>query len=477
MMDEVISLLVIEDEDYDVRRIKSTLRSFHNRIVIKDVVSSGGDALDSMRKNIDGYDVVIMDYQISGGLYGEALITEIKKMNPVVQIIVVTKKTVQRADLSFAKQLLESGAYWFCTKYPGDIEEYIYQPNDFALNIMNAYARKKLEVEYKLSQKRLEGKLRDMHDAYPIIGESSAIKSLVESIEQYSATDVIILLTGETGTGKELAARNIHLKSNRKYESFVAINCGAIPVDLIESELFGYESGAFTGAKGKKPGLFEQANEGTIFLDEIGELPITAQVKLLRVLQDGESDESGRMKKYRVNVRVIAATNHDLKRAVKEKRFREDLYYRINVISIQLPALREYSEDIPVLVNHLMQICSTDIGMAPPTISSEAMKVLMNYPWPGNVRELKNVVQRLLLIQEQDVGEEKVMQALGLAESSDASDSIVSMQINKEKILPLREIERKFREKYIKFVRSISPTDVVAAKKLGLAPLYLPLAF
>ncbi len=469
MTEAEIRLLIIEDEEYDVRRIKNTLRVFKDRIVVKDVVSSGKDALEYIKKKDAGYDVIIMDYQISGGLYGEELIIEIKKLDPTVQIIVVTKKTIQQTDLYFANQLIDSGAFWFCTKYPGDIEEYIYQPNDFALSILNAYEKKKLEHEYRHSRVLLDKKVEDIHSKHPIVGESKVIKEVKEVINTYADTDAIILITGESGTGKELVAINVHLRSKRRYERFVTINCGAIPNELIESELFGYEKGAFTDAKEKKPGLFEQANRGTVFLDEIGDLPLSAQAKLLRVLQDGEIDKIGRKKRLYVDVRVIAATNKDIGAAVKRKSFREDLYYRINVLNISVPPLRERPQDIPYLIDHLMKMYSGNMGVVTPEITEQAMNALIQYPWPGNIRELENIVQRLLLINPKEVNEPDVTRAIGLAGSGESGQPFSPPEI-KDQILPLRQIEREFRRKYFQFVRQQSQSDAEAAKKLGLAP-------
>jgi len=469
MPESRIHLLVIEDEDFDVRRIRNTLRAFEDKIIVKDIVSSGRDALEYVRKGAGGYDVVIMDYQIAGGLYGEELITEVKKLDPTVQIIVVTKKTTQQTDLYFANQLLESGAFWFCTKYPVDIEEYIYQPNDFALSIMNANEKKKLEQKYRRSKTLLDRKIEDIHSKHPVIGASKAIQQVKEIIDRYANTDAIILVTGESGTGKELVAMNIHLRSKRRYENFVTINCGAIPNELVESELFGYEKGAFTGAKEKKPGLFEQANGGTVFLDEIGDLPISAQAKLLRVLQDGEIDKIGRKKKYYVDVRVIAATNKDLEAAVKKNRFREDLYYRVNVLNIDVPPLRERPQDIPLIIGHLMKLFSSDMGVVSPEITEQAMNMLIHYPWPGNVRELKNIVQRLLLINPNKVTEQDVTRAMGMTRTDESSRPL-ALPVNDEQILPLRQIEREFRRKYVQFVRQQSQSDAEAATKLGLAP-------
>jgi DNA-binding NtrC family response regulator len=284
----VIRVLLVEDEDFDVARVKKTVSLSTTRIQVEDVVSNGKSALDKIRDNPDFYDVVILDYQISGGLRGEELIHKMKELDQFLQIIVITKMTINTTDFDFANNLLKAGAYWYCTKYPGNIEDYVYQPTDFILSIVNAYERKKLEKQKLKSDKRLKQSNENLLESKKIIGESKPMIQLNEIIEKYARSEANLLISGASGTGKELVAWNIHLKSKRNYEKFIPINCGSIPHDLVESELFGYERGAFTGAMNTKAGLFEIANNGTIFLDEVGELPLQAQVKLLRVIQEGE---------------------------------------------------------------------------------------------------------------------------------------------------------------------------------------------
>jgi two-component system, NtrC family, response regulator AtoC len=271
-----INILLVEDEDFDVKRIKNTINYYETKIKVLDTVSNGRAALELISNNHDKYDVVILDYQISGGLRGEELITKIKEINPIIQIIVITKMTINITDYNFANNLIKSGAYWYGTKYPGNIEEYIYQPTDFILSIFNAYERKKLEIHNLKSDKKLKQNVANLLEIKKIIGNSKPVTQLKENIERYAKSDVNILINGPSGTGKELVAWNIHLTSKRKYENFVPINCGSIPADLIESELFGYEKGAFTGANTGKAGLFEIAHNGTLFLDEVGELPLAA---------------------------------------------------------------------------------------------------------------------------------------------------------------------------------------------------------
>jgi len=469
--EKVINVLLIEDEDFDVRRVENTLRPFSERIRIRKVVSNGRVALDLLAKSSDAFDVVIMDFQIAGGIMGENLIREMKKIDAALQIIVITKMTVNIADFHFADSLMKAGAYWYCTKYPGDIDEYIYQPTDFILSIINAYNKSLLEKERSKTTRKLLQSVESALDSKQIIGTSQVSRQLKNQIEKCAESDVSVLISGSSGTGKELVAQHIHLKSKRRFENFVPINCGSIPSELVESELFGYEKGSFTGANAAKMGLFEKANHGTIFLDEIGELPLSAQVKLLRVIQEGEIEKIGRTEPVKVDVRIIAASNKELAHEVELKTFREDLYYRLNVVPVHVPQLRERIEDIPLLIDHFMGQFSTDMGKPVPEITEEAMSLLKIAPWKGNIRELKNVVQRLLFIGDLVISKETIqfvlgISAAGIAQPSSSMFDFSSMQ----DILPLRQLERLVRQKYFEFIRSNSSSDAEAAKKLGLAP-------
>jgi two-component system response regulator AtoC len=465
-----ISILLVEDEEFDVNRVRNTIKFFASRIQITDVVSNGLAALELVKHKADAYDVVILDYQISGGLRGEELIRLIKEVDPFLQIIVITKMTINITDYDFANNLLKAGAFWYCTKYPGNIEEYIYQPTDLLLGIFNAYEKKRLEKQKVKSDKRLMQNIAAMLDSKKIIGESRPMVQLREAIEKYAKSDANVLITGSSGTGKELVAWNIHLQSKRKYENFICINCGSIPQELIESELFGYERGSFTGATGNKAGLFEVANHGTVFLDEVAELSPSAQVKLLRVIQDGEIEKIGRTGSLSVNVRIIAATNKNLASEVNEGRFREDLYYRLNVVPLDVVPLRQRGEDILMLFEHFLQYFSGDLGIRIPDVDPKAREILLNYKWPGNVRELRNVVQRLVLncgdrITAKDVSDPMILRNHVMTKDLSSFEDMASGQV-----LPLREMERLFRLRYFKYVRSISSSDSNAAEKLGIAP-------
>jgi DNA-binding NtrC family response regulator len=462
--------LLVEDEEFDVGRVRNTIRLFSERLHIADVVSNGRAALELIQKKPDNYDVVILDYQISGGLKGEELIRKIKDLDPCIQIIVITKMTINVTDYNFASNLLKAGAFWYCTKYPGNIEEFIYQPTDFLLGIFNAYEKKRLEKHTLRADRRLMQSVESLLEAKKLIGESKPMIQLKEAIEKYAKTDVNILISGASGTGKELVAWNIHLKSRRKFEKFVPINCGSIPHELIESELFGYEKGSFTGANAPKLGLFEIANNGTIFLDEVSELSSSAQVKLLRVIQDGEIEKIGRTESMTVNVRIITATNKNLAAEVNDGRFREDLYFRLNVVPLDVVPLRQRGEDIQLLFDHFLEYFSRDLGVLAPSVDPKAREILMNYRWPGNVRELRSVVQRLVLnckdkITSKDVSDPMILHSPVLTKDVWNLDDMFGGQV-----LPLRDMERIVRTRYFKYVRSISSSDSNAAEKLGLAP-------
>ena len=466
-----ISVMLIEDEEFDVQRIRKTISPFADKIKIKDVISNGNSAIELLEQNKNKYDVIIMDYQIAGGLMGERLIRRIKQIDSTLQIIVVTKMTINMTDYDFANKLLEAGATWYCTKYPGDIEDFIYQPTDFILNLFNAYEMKRLEQERRNSNKKLQKNVQDILAKKQIIGVSPAMKRLGEQLNQCAETNSNVLIIGASGTGKELVAANIHYTGDRKFENFIPINCGSLPDNLIESELFGFEKGSFTGAGSGKLGLFEIANKGTIFLDEITELPLSAQSTLLRVIQEGEIDKIGRTKKIKVDVRVIAASNKNLKEEVQKKQFREDLYYRLNVVSLFVPPLTQRREDIPLLIDHFMNVFANDMNRTIPTISEQAMNILKRYDWHGNVRELQNIVQRLLLLGEKNIAEKHVNTALGLAAESDSASYLQLQKLLAEnKIIPWREIEKKVRREYFEYVRECTSSDAEAARKLGLAP-------
>jgi len=468
MTNDKIKIMIIEDEEFDVKRIVKTLNPYRENIEIIEIVSNGKDAIKCMKK-VNDIDVIIMDYQISGGIIGEQLISEFKLIDPTTQVVVITKMTLNQTDVYFANQLLNAGAYWFGTKYPADIEEYIYQPTDFILTIRNANEKRTLEKKNYQSQVKLEKNIQNILSKRPLIGKSKVIKSLRSNIQKCAESDANVLITGESGTGKELIAMNLHYKSDRRHEPFVTVNCAAIPNDLIESELFGFVKGSFTGAKEGKKGLFEQAHQGSIFLDEICEVPLALQAKLLRVLETGELDKIGRKNKYEVDVRVISATNQDINSMVKENTFREDLYYRLNILQINSIPIRENAEDIPELINYHLNYISQDRSIIPPIISKSAMRIFKNFNWPGNVRQIKNVAERILIQKVKEFDSSLVNMVLGIQKGNIIIQDVVST-FDPDKIIPLKDVEHMLRKKYVLMVREKSSSDADAARKLGVAP-------
>jgi len=330
----------------------------------------------------DLFDLILLDIRMPK-LDGISALKKIKANAPETIVIMITAY----ASADTAIKAMKEGAYDYITK-PFKVDE-------IKLIIKNALEKKNLQKENTL----LKQVVRDRYHFGNIIGQSPKMTALYDLLEKVSPTKTNILVAGESGTGKELVAKAIHYNSPRKEKPFVTLNCGAIPESLIESELFGHMKGAFTDAIATKKGLFEVADEGTIFLDEISELPLLMQVKLLRVLQDKEFKRVGGTEDIRVDVRIISATNKDLEEAVKEKRFREDLFYRLNVIQIKLPPLRDRKEDIQILANHFLKKYSEELTKSILRISPEAHQILLNYDYPGNVRELQNIIERAVALE------------------------------------------------------------------------------
>jgi len=325
------------------------------------------------------FDILITDLRLPGIDGRKVLDAALQRYPDIIAIVITGFGTVKDAV-----EAIKQGASDFITK-PFQFDALLHVLNSALeqkrLKSENAYLRSQLEERYKLDG---------------LVGRSPVMKDLFHLLEIVAATSSTVLITGETGTGKELAARAIHHNSARRANRFVAINCSAIPETLLEAELFGHARGAFTGAVGTRQGRFEQAHKGTLFLDEVGTMSPALQAKLLRVLQEREFERVGDSHTIKVDVRVIAATHSDLEKMVADGAFREDLYYRLNVIPVKLPPLRERREDIPLLVQHFVQRLSADQGRGPATVSQDAMRKLMAYAWPGNVRQLENAVERAL---------------------------------------------------------------------------------
>jgi DNA-binding NtrC family response regulator len=335
---------------------------------------SGAEALGLL----EGVDAVVTDFAMPG-MDGLALLAAVRERDASLPVILLTAQGSERV----AVRAMKAGAYEYVTK-PFDIDE-------MSLVIERALETRGLRIQNRqLAAEKAIGR--------SFVGDTPPMRRLLEAVGRVAPKDVTVLLRGETGTGKELVARAIHDHSRRRERPLVSVNCGAISAGLVESELFGHERGAFTGALSRKIGRFELADGGTIFLDEIGDLPLDLQVKLLRVLQEGEIERVGGARPIRVNVRVIAATHRDLEVAVQDGRFRADLYYRLNVFPLHVPPLRERREDIPVLVRHFVLKYAARMGKAIEHIPRKSLDALTAYDWPGNVRELANIVERSVIV-------------------------------------------------------------------------------
>ena len=342
-------------------------------------VGSAQEALNAFQPHT--WDVALLDIKMPG-MDGIELQNRLREADPDLIVIIMTGY----ASVETAIHALKQGAYDYICKP--------FEPDELVHTINNALEHRQAKKEVA----QLREHLQEAFPRVPIIGQSPAMKRVYELIEMVAPTDATVLITGESGTGKEIVARAIHDASPRRLMPFMAIHCGALTETLLESELFGHERGAFTGAQARRKGKFEAAEGGTVFLDEIGDISLKTQTDLLRVLQDKEIVRIGSTAPFKVDFRCIAATNRDLEAMVKEGSFRFDLYYRLNVVSIHLPPLRERREDIPLLAESFLQKHATAMNKPVSRISSEAMSPLMNYDWPGNVRELENAVERALVI-------------------------------------------------------------------------------
>ncbi len=327
------------------------------------------------------YDIIFLDIKMPE-VDGIEVLKRVKEVYPIVDVVMITAY----ASIDSAVQAMKLGAYDYLTK-PFD-------PEHLSVLVKKIMSKRVLENENRKLKETIESTLKHVN----LVGESEAMKKIIKQIGEVAPTDASVLITGESGTGKEVVARAIHFASPRRFEPLITVSCGALPEGLVESELFGYERGAFTGAFYKKKGKFEAANGGTLFLDEIGELNQKMQVDLLRVLQEKEIMRIGSNKVIKVDFRVISATNRDLKKMVEEGIFREDLYYRLNVFNIHIPPLRERVDDIPLLVEHFVNQFRRRMGKDVVGVTPQAMNKLIKYPWPGNVRELENAIERAFVI-------------------------------------------------------------------------------
>ena len=372
-------ILIVEDERAQREALAGYLRKAGYDVV---TAATGKEAFEGKSTP----DVVLLDLRLPD-MEGLDLLKKLREMNPDTEIIVITAYGTVRT----AVEAMRLGAFDYLTK-PVDLDELL-------LIIGRALEKHERDLEVSFLKEEVE-KFRPQTG---LIGESPAIKEVLSMIYRVAPSNATVLITGESGTGKELVARILHAASPRKDRRFVAVSCAAIPESLLESELFGYERGAFTGATKPKPGKFELAHGGTLFLDEIGDLPISLQVKLLRVLQEKEVERLGSTVPRKVDVRIIAATNQDLRKKVEGGSFREDLYYRINTINIHIPPLRERKEDILPLAEFFLRKFSREMGKDIKGFDREARKALLSYQWPGNVRELINVVERAVVLTRKNI--------------------------------------------------------------------------
>ncbi len=378
-------ILIIEDEP-SIRRVLTKILSEENDAYKVDEAEDGVQGLEKI-KNED-YDLVLCDIKMPK-MDGVEVLEAAKKIKPEIQIVMISG----HGDLETAVNTMRLGAFDYISK-PPDL-------NRLLNTVRNALDKKQLVVENTILKKKVSKN-------YEMIGESEPINHIKEIIEKVALTDARVLITGPNGTGKELVAHQLHEKSERANGPLIEVNCAAIPSELIESELFGHVKGAFTSAIKDRAGKFEAAHGGTIFLDEIGDMSLSAQAKVLRALQENLIQRVGADKDIKVNVRVIAATNKDLKIEIAEGRFREDLYHRLAVILIKVPALNERRNDIPLLVNHFNEKIALEQGNAAKIFSKQAIKLLQEYDWTGNIRELRNVIERLIILGGNEISENDV---------------------------------------------------------------------
>ncbi len=373
-----IQRILVADDEQSISWVLA--KALTKKGFIVDTVADGTAAKAQVEKN--AYDMAILDIKMPG-ISGLDLLSEFREQRPEMMVIIMTAESTMKN----AVEAMRLGAYDYLTK-------------PFDLDALDAIILKAQNASSANSEiKRLKNEIKDQyHLDRTIIGKSQPMQDIYKILGRVAPTDVTVLVTGESGTGKELVARAIHYNSPRLGKAFLALNCAAIPSELLESELFGYEKGAFTGANERKIGKFEQASGGTLFLDEIGDMPLDLQAKLLRVLQEKEITRTGGNTSISVDVRIVAATNQNLEEQVRTRHFREDLYYRLNVVPINIPPLRERRSDIPLLVDYFIPRTQQELNVQTRGCTKEAMELLMRHDWPGNIRELENSLRRAALL-------------------------------------------------------------------------------
>jgi two-component system, NtrC family, nitrogen regulation response regulator NtrX len=378
-------ILIIEDEAA-IRRVLTKILSEENDSYKVEEAEDGLQGIEKVKT--EDYDLILCDIKMPK-MDGVEVLEAVKKIKPEIPMVMISG----HGDLETAINTMRLGAFDYISK-PPDL-------NRLLNTVRNALDKKQLVVENKILKKKVSKN-------YEMIGKSEAINHIKNMIEKVAPTDARVLITGPNGTGKELVAHQLHEKSERSSAPIIEVNCAAIPSELIESELFGHVKGAFTSAVKDRAGKFEAADGGTIFLDEIGDMSLSAQAKVLRALQENLIQRVGADKDIKVNVRVVAATNKDLKKEIEEGRFREDLYHRLAVILIKVPALNDRRDDIPELIEHFATKIASEQGTSPKSFSKSAIKLLQEYDWTGNIRELRNVVERLIILGGNEITEQDV---------------------------------------------------------------------
>ena len=378
-------ILIIEDEKA-IRNVLSNIVIEEDKNHEVDTAENGLDGFEMLTQNT--YDLVLCDIKMPK-MDGIELLEKAIAIHPELPIVMISG----HGDLDTAVESIKKGAFDYISK-PPDLNRLLH-------TIRNGLDRKSLMVQNKVLRKKVSKK-------YKMVGNSPALQKIHEMIERVAPTDARVLIIGANGSGKELIAHAIHQKSERSNAPMIEVNCAAIPSELIESELFGHEKGAFTSAIKQRKGKFETANGGTLFLDEVGDMSLKAQAKVLRALQEHKISRVGSDKEIKVNVRVLAATNKDLQHEIKEGRFREDLYHRLGVILINNPSLDERKDDIPILIEHFNSEICKEHGIAKKSFTDDALKVLMAYNWSGNIRELRNVIERLIILSSDTIDKETV---------------------------------------------------------------------
>lgn len=380
-----MSRILIAEDEQAIRNVLVNILKEENKTFIIDTAENGRIAVDMLREN--EYDLLICDIKMPE-LDGIDVLERLSTISPDTAAVMITG----HGDIELAVRCMQMGAFDFIPK-PPDL-------NRLLTSVRNALDRQSLKVENKILRKKV-------NRAYTMIGASPALEKIRTMIDKIAPTDARVLITGSNGTGKELVAHAIHTQSERSSSPLIEVNCAAIPSELIESELFGHKKGAFTSAVKDRKGQFELANGGTLFLDEIGDMSLSAQAKVLRALQEGKITPVGGDKSINVDVRVIAATNKDLRKEIEEGKFREDLYHRLAVILIHVPSLDERKEDIPLLVEHFAALLA-DSGMVGKAFSPDAIQSLQSKSWTGNIRQLRNVVERLMILGGEEISAQDV---------------------------------------------------------------------